>query len=221
MKKKSREDKNNIDFFNTSVPPGVVVLPGERFASNALLVTSMTTSLSITFFGELFFGGPISFELQKWMKKSREDENDVDPSHCYTRTTLCCFFYTMYATMYVCYCMLHSNNTMYECTLALPPCLRRTLSDYTRRLQVSSTGGFLMYTIFAPVHPVLSKQNAPRRHPYGRHLWGGAFNKKQERNYFRTPPGRGVPSKPLLWNGLPGGRSVLFDSRTCVVSIPI
>ena len=33
-----------------------------------------------------------------------------------------------------------------------------------------------MYTIFAPVHPVLSKQNAPRRHPYGRHLWGGAFN---------------------------------------------
>ena len=30
-----------------------------------------------------------------------------------------------------------------------------------------------MYTIFAPVHPVLSKQNAPRRHPYGRHLWGG------------------------------------------------
>ena len=27
---------------------------------------------------------------------------------------------------------------------------------------------------------------------------------------FRTPPGRGVPSKPLLWNGLPGGRSVLY-----------
>ena len=59
------------DFSNTSVPPGVVVLPGERFASNALLVTSMTTF------------------AQKWMKNSREDENDVDPSHCYTRTTLC------------------------------------------------------------------------------------------------------------------------------------
>ena len=41
---------------------------------------------------------------------------------------------------------------------------------------LSSYRGFLMYTIFAPVHPVLSKQNAPRRHPYGRHLWGGAFN---------------------------------------------
>ena len=38
-----------------------------------------------------------------------------------------------------------------------------------------------MYTIFAPVHPVLSKQNAPRRHPYGRHLLGGAFKKTKQK----------------------------------------
>ena len=40
---------------------------------------------------------------------------------------------------------------------------------------MSNYRGFLMCTIFAPVHPVLSKQNAPRRQPYGHHLWGGAF----------------------------------------------
>ena len=57
---------------------------------------------------------------------------------------------------------------------------------------MSNYRGFLMSTIFAPVHPVLSKQNAPRRHPYGRHLfffWGGGVKQSFLKIFSRENPG--------------------------------
>ena len=72
---------------------------------------------------------------------------------------------------------------------------------------MSSYSGFLMYTIFAPVHPVLSKQNAPRRHSYGRHLWGGAFN------YERTTDPNGIRIVNLTSPSFEQGNG---DSHTCI-----